>query len=559
MKAKEKNKFIWRYYTVLILLAVGFLLVGARLVDLHIFNHDFLSNQGDLRTVRTVTMPAHRGMILDRNGEPLAISTPVDSIWINPKEYLLNPHDIMPLSNLLELDLTHIATRIHENRAKEFLYLKRQLNPEIAQSVLELEIPGVYSQREYRRFYPLGEVIAPLLGVTNIDGAGQEGIELAFDHALAGQAGKKRVLRDRLGHVIEDLELIKANNNGQDLYLSIDKRIQYLAYRELKSTIAKHQAQSGSVVVLDINTGEVLAMANYPSFNPNNREDRPKQGMRNRAIVDTLEPGSTMKPLAMAAILETGQVDFDTIVETSPGSMVVHRNTVKDLHDYGALSLPMILRHSSNVGIAKLLLPLPSEEIRHSWQRLGLAQITHSGLPGEQSGRITLTPTTDPFSYATLAFGYGLSVTALQLAQAYAILANEGVQHPISVLRLQPPIQSEQVLDKTVATAVSNMLLLDPKDQGTGQYARIPGYQVAGKTGTTRKIGETGYVDDRHFALFAGFAPASQPRIAILVVIDEPSQGQYYGGLVAAPVFANIMSDTLRLLNVPPDDVSQLQ
>ncbi len=551
----KKNKFIWRYYAVLILLTLGIIILAIRLVDLHIFNHDFLSKQGDLRTVRTVVLPAHRGMILDRNGEPLAVSTAVDSIWINPKEYFVIPEDISPLATLLSSELPDLAQRLHENRNKEFLYLKRQLNPEVAQTILELDIPGVYSQREYRRFYPLGEVTAQLVGVTNIDGMGQEGIELAYDQMLSGQAGKKRVLRDRLGRVIEDIELIQANQDGQHLYLSIDKRIQYLAYRELKSAITQHQAQAGSVVVLDINTGEVLAMVNYPSFNPNNRNDRPQPGMRNRAVADTFEPGSTMKPLAMAAILETGEVPFDTVVDTTPGSMIVHRNTVKDLHNYGPLSLSMVLRHSSNVGIAKLLLPLPPAQISRTWQRLGLTQVTHSGLPGEQAGRIVLSSTTDPFSYATLAFGYGLSVTVLQLAQAYAILANEGQQHPISLLRVDEPVQTEQVLDKTVAIRVSEMLFLDPSDQGTGQYARIPGYKVAGKTGTTRKVGETGYVDDRHFALFAGFAPASNPQIAMIVLIDEPSQGQYYGGLVAAPVFAKVMGGTLRLLNVPPDDL----
>jgi cell division protein FtsI (penicillin-binding protein 3) len=354
--------------------------------------------------------------------------------------------------------------------------------------------------------------------------------------------------------VIEDIELIQANQDGQHLYLSIDKRIQYLAYRELKAAITQHQAQAGSIVILDVNTGEVLAMVNYPSFNPNNRNDRPKPGMRNRAVVDTFEPGSTMKPLAMAAILETGTVDFDTIVDTSPGSMIVHRNTVKDLHNYGPLSLAMVLRHSSNVGIAKLLLPVPPDQINKTWLRLGLSQVTHSGLPGEQAGRIVISPKLDPFSYATLAFGYGLTATVLQLAQAYAILANEGQQHPISLLRLEPPIRTEQVLDPKVATEVSKMLLLDPKDQGTGQYARIPGYQVAGKTGTTRKVGESGYVDNRHFALFAGFAPATDPRIAMVILIDEPSQGQYYGGLVAAPIFSKVMGGTLRLLNIPPDD-----
>jgi cell division protein FtsI (penicillin-binding protein 3) len=554
---KEKKNYNWRFYLVLILFAAGIIIVGARLVDLHIFNHDFLSKQGDMRTVRTVTLPAHRGMILDRNGEPLAISTPVDSIWINPKEYFVEPQDIRPLAEILNINVSDLAKRLDANRKKEFLYVKRQQNPDIAQAVIELDITGVYTQREYRRFYPLGEATAQLIGVTNIDGTGQEGIELAFDQALSGQAGEKRVLRDRLGHVIENLELVQANQDGQHLYLSIDKRIQYLAYRELKSTIAQHKAQAGSVIAIDVNTGEVLAMVNYPSFNPNSAQ-RPKAGMRNRAVTDTLEPGSTMKPLAMAAILETGEVDFDTMVDTSPGQMKVHRNIVKDLHDYGNLSLEMILRHSSNVGMTKLLLPLPPEKINQTWQRMGLTQITHSGLPGEQAGRITMTPRMDPFSYATLAFGYGLSVTGLQLAQAYAILANGGELHPVSLLRVNGSVNSEQVLDKKVAHAVSEMIILDPLDEGTGLYARIPGYQVAGKTGTTRKIGEGGYVDNRHIALFAGFAPASNPRVAIIVIIDEPSQGEYYGGLVAAPVFSKVMSGSLRLLNVPPDDVAAL-
>lgn len=552
---KEKNNFAWRYYAVLILIAIGIFILAARLVDLHIFNHDFLSKQGELRTVRTVTLPAHRGMILDRNGEPLAISTPVDSVWMNPREYFIEPQDITPLAEILDVNVSELAERLHAQRYKEFVYVKRQINPSLAQTVMELDIPGVHLQREYRRFYPMGEVVAQLIGVTNIDGKGQEGIELAYDDFLSGQDGKKRVLRDRLGHVIEDLELIQSNLDGHHLYLSIDKRIQYLAYRELKSAITQHKAKAGAAVVLDINTGEVLAMVNYPSFNPNSAL-RPKDGMRNRAVTDTFEPGSTMKPLAMAAILETGQVDFDTMVDTSPGQMKVHRNIVKDLHDYGTLSLEMVLRHSSNVGITKLLLPLPPEEINRTWQKLGFTQITTSGLPGEETGRITMYPRMDPFSYATLAFGYGLSVTTIQMAQAYAILANHGQQHPISILRVNSSVESEQVLDQKVADAVSEMIILDPIDQGTGEYARIPGYLVAGKTGTSRKIENGAYVDNKHRASFAGFAPASNPRIAMVVVIDEPSQGKYYGGLVAAPVFSKVMSGSLRLLNVPPDDMN---
>lgn len=555
---KDKKDFTWRYYAVLILMAIGIVILGIRLVDLHIFNHDFLTKQGDMRTVRTVVLPAHRGMILDRHGEPLAISTPVDSIWINPKEYFIEPQDITPLAEILEINLTELAKRLDANRKKEFLYVKRQLNPELAHSILELDIPGVYSQREYRRFYPLGEVTAQVIGVTNIDGNGQEGLELAYNDALRGQDGKKRVLRDRLGHVIEDLELIQTVQDGQHLYLSIDKRIQYLAYRELKAAVTQHKAKAGTVIAIDVNTAEVLAMVNYPSFNPNGLQ-RPQAGMRNRAVADTFEPGSTMKPLAMAAILETGEVDFDTIVDTSPGQMKVHRNIVKDLHDYGSLSLTMVLRHSSNVGIAKLLLPLPRDEINQTWQRLGLTQITQSGLPGEQAGRITMSPNLDSFSYATQAFGYGLSVTSIQLAQAYATLANEGQQHPVSLLRVNAPIRTEQVLDKNVAMAVAQMLVLNPEDQGTGRYARIPGYKVSGKTGTTRKINETGgYADNRHVALFAGFAPATDPKIAIIVLIDEPTQGGYYGGLVAAPVFSKIMGGSLRLLNIPPDDIAGL-
>jgi cell division protein FtsI (penicillin-binding protein 3) len=551
-----KKSYTLRFFFVLLLLVLGITAISIRLVDLHIFNHDFLTKQGDLRTVRTVTLPAHRGMIVDRHGEPLAVSTPVDSIWINPKEYFIAPQDIKPLASKLDMEVATLAKRLHDNRTKEFLYLKRQISPKDAIDILALEIPGIYTQREYRRFYPLGEVTAHLVGVTNIDGAGQEGIELAYNQVLSGQAGKKQVLKDRLGRVVEDLELIQANQDGQHLSLSIDRRIQYLAYRELKTAVNKHQAQAGSIIVLDINTGEVLAMVNQPSFNPNNRNDRPTAGMRNRAVTDVFEPGSTMKPLAMAAILETGQVDFATEVETSPGFMTVHGRVVRDLHDYGLLSLPMVLRHSSNVGIAKLLLPLPPTEIANTWQKLGLNQITHSGLPGEQAGRLSISPNLDPFSYATLAFGYGLSMNALQLAQAYAILANQGVHHPISMLRLQDEPMAQPVLSQKVADAVREMIVLEATDRGTGQYARIPGYHVAGKTGTTRKIGETGYVDNRHLALFAGFAPAAKPRVAVIVVIDEPSQGEYYGGLVAAPIFANVLGGTLRLLNVPPDDVT---
>ncbi|HLF67216.1 MAG TPA: penicillin-binding transpeptidase domain-containing protein [Gammaproteobacteria bacterium] len=542
-----------RHYFILLLLTLGVAAIAIRLVNLHIFNHDFLSAEGDLRTVRTVTLPAHRGMILDRNAEPLAISTPADSIWINPQEYFQHPEDITPLAEVLDLDVSDLAARLHKNRDREFLYLKRQISPELAQSTLDLDIKGVYTEREYRRFYPLGEAGAHFVGVTNIDGEGQEGIELAFNSLLRGQAGKKRVLKDRLGQVIEDLELITPNQDGQDIYLSIDRRIQYLAYRELKAAVTRHQAQAGSIVVLDVNTGEVLALVNQPSFNPNNRSDRPIDAMRNRAVTDLFEPGSTMKPLAMAAILETGQVDFDTEVETSPGYMTVHGKVVRDFRNYGRLSLPMVLRHSSNVGMTKLLLPLPVDEIQHTWQRMGLSQTTYSGLPGEQSGRMVIPPSIDPFSYATLAFGYGLSVTSLQLAQAYASIAHQGMSNPVSVVRLKAAPSPRSVLSQKVADAVRNMLILQENDKGTGQDARIPGYFVAGKTGTTRKLGESGYVDDRHIALFAGFAPASKPRVVVVVLIDEPTGGAYYGGEVAAPIFADVMSGVLRLLNIPPD------
>ncbi len=544
-----------RHYFILLLLAIGVCAIAMRLVDLHIFNHEFLSAQGDLRTVRTVNLPAHRGMILDRNGEPLAISTPVDSIWVNPKQYFQNPEDITPLAEVLDLDVRDLAARLHKNRDREFLYLKRQISPELAQNTLDLEIKGVYTEREYRRFYPLGEASAHLVGVTNIDGEGQEGIELALNTLLTGQAGKKRVLKDRLGQVIEDLELITPNQDGRDIYLSIDRRIQYLAYRELKAAVLRHQAQAGSIIVLDVDTGEVLALVNQPSFNPNNRSDRAQEAMRNRAVTDLFEPGSTMKPLAMAAILETGQVDFATEVDTSPGYMTVHGKVVRDFRNYGRLSLPMVLRHSSNVGMTKLLLPLPVEDILDTWQRLGLAQTTYSGLPGEQSGRMVISPTIDPFSYATLAFGYGLSVTALQLAQAYATVAHHGINNPISVLRLEGAPAAREALSSKVADAVRNMLILQENDAGTGQDARIPGYFVAGKTGTTRKLGESGYVDDRHLALFAGFAPATNPRIVVVVLIDEPTQGAYYGGEVAAPIFADVMGGVLRLLNIAPDNL----
>ncbi|MDQ3797459.1 MAG: penicillin-binding transpeptidase domain-containing protein [Pseudomonadota bacterium] len=547
-----------RRLLVLAVMMMGLLSLLGRALDLQLRERDFLLGQGDARHQRIMPIPAHRGMILDRNGEPLAISTPVDSVWANPRETLAVRARLPTLAKLLGMSDDALLSELETRAEKEFVYLKRGIDPDAAKQVMALNIPGINLQREYRRYYPLGEVISHVLGFTNIDDAGQEGLELAYDHWLSGIPGAKQVIKDRLGRIVEDLELIRAGRAGKDLRLSLDRRIQYLAYRELKVTVMRHYARSGSVVVLDPNTGEVLAMANQPSFNPNNRLSLREDWTRNRAVTDVLEPGSTVKPFVIAAAIDSGRFDLNSIIQTSPGWYMVNGHTIQDEHNYGRLHLAGIIRKSSNVGATKIALALPPGALWRSYDRVGFGALTGSGFPGEALGSLSDYHGWGAFERATLAFGYGLAVTPLQLARAYAAIAADGLLPTIS---FTPVTQTERtrVMSVSLARELRHMLEGVVSVDGTAPMAAVDGYRVAGKTGTVHIPTAGGYAKRRYISVFVGMAPARQPALVTVVVIEEPQGDVYYGGQVAAPVFSRIMDGALRLLDVRPDNLPQLQ
>ncbi len=552
-KSQTAKRFVRRTTVVLVLFAAVAMSLVARAVHLQIVDQEFLNRQAESRHLRTEKIAAHRGTITDRNGEPLAISTPVDSVWANPRELAAAVDEVPRLARSLGLDADLLIRRITRSMDKEFLYLKRHLSPEDAADVLALELPGVNVQREYRRFYPAGEVTGHLLGFTNIDDAGQEGLELAYDHWLKGEAGAKRVLKDRYGHSVENVASIRPPRHGKVLRTSIDLRIQYLAYRALKSAIARHEAKSGSIVVVDVDTGEVLAVVNQPSYNPNDRSQFSANRYRNRAITDIFEPGSSLKPLIVAAALESGQYRPSSVIDTSPGSITVGQKKIEDRRNLGKVSLTTILARSSNVGATKLAMSLPAEELWTTMTQFGLGTLTASMFPGESAGLLNHFDHWKTINHATLGYGYGVSVTPLQLAQAYAAIGGEGKMYPVSLVALDRAAAPVQAVSADTASAVKRMLEEVVRPDGTGTKAAVAGYRVAGKTGTAWKSSAGGYSKDEYFSVFAGLAPASDPRLAAVVVIDEPSGELYYGSDVAAPVFADVMSEALRLLAVPPD------
>jgi cell division protein FtsI (penicillin-binding protein 3) len=552
-KQQTARRFTGRVSLVTAFFALVAISLVARAVHLQVLDKEFLNEQADTRHLRTEKISAHRGTITDRNGEPLAISTPVDSIWVNPPQFAPAVDSIPKLARTLGVDSQMLMRRVTRSMDKEFLYLKRHLSPEQAEEVLALKLPGVNVQREYRRYYPASEVTGHLVGFTDIDDQGQEGLELAFNHWLAGESGAKRVLKDRLGRSIENVASIRPPHHGKELRTSIDLRLQYLAYRALKSAIKSHNARSGSIVILDVKTGEVLAMVNQPTYNPNDRSQLAAERYRNRAITDIFEPGSSLKPLVMAAALESGQYRPSSIIDTAPGFVVVGPKKIEDTRNLGRISLTTILARSSNVGITKLAMTLQPDQLWETMTQLGLGELTTSGFPGESAGMLTHYSNWRPISQATLAYGYGVSVTPLQLAQAYAAIGNGGRMRPVSLVALDAPVESEQVLAEDTAVAVRRMLEEVVRPGGTGTKAAIDGYRVAGKTGTAWKFATGGYSQDKYISIFAGLAPASDPRLATVVVIDEPGGKLYYGSDVAAPVFAGVMSESLRLLAVPPD------
>lgn len=544
-----------RLILLLAALSVFVLALVWRAVDLQVMNRDFLQDQGDARHLRALALSAHRGMITDRSGEPLAISTPVDSVWVNPKELVLEREGWRPLARLLGMDASELRDRILQRADREFVYLRRRVDPELAQRVMALEIPGVSLQREYRRYYPLGEVAAHLVGVTNIDDAGQEGMELAYDNWLRGTSGSKWVLKDRLGHVVENVAGIKEPDPGKDLTLSIDNRIQYLAYRELKAAVQLHHAHSGSAVVLDVATGEVLAMVNQPSYNPNNREGMRGELLRNRAITDLFEPGSTVKPFTVAAALETGRYRPGTYIDTAPGYYRIGRHLVRDASNYGYIDLTTVIEKSSNVGVSKIALAIDPAQMWKIFSGVGFGQPTGGNFPGEVTGLLADYRGWKEIERATLSFGYGLSVTPLQLCLAYTVLGDEGRLKPVSFIPVEGSVATREIMSGRTAAEIVRMMETVVSEQGTARLAKVAGYRVAGKTGTVQKLGAEGYSDQHYVSVFAGLAPASNPRLAMVVMVNDPRGDEYYGGLVAAPVFSRVMTGALRMLGILPDEL----
>ena len=556
----------WRLYLVLFVMFLCVVAIGWKVSALHIIERDFLQSQGDARTIRTVPLVANRGVITDRNGEPLAVSSPVKSIWVNPQEIGNKPSQIQRLATQLQLDVTSLQEAIVRNARREFLYVKRRVAPAEAERVLALDIDGVYDQQEYQRFYPQGEVAAHLVGFSNVDDVGQEGLELTYDEWLKGVPGRRQVIKDRRGHIIEELNTIQTAQPGKNLELSIDFRLQSLAYKELKEEFITRRAKSASIVVLDVDTGEVLAMANQPSYNPHNRGNLTDFSvLRNRAITDVFEPGSPIKAFTVAAALESGSYVPDTVIETGPGWMMVEGKEVQDILNYGTLDLTRVITKSSNIGASKIAFDIGAEAIRNVLERVGMGQVSGTGFPGEQGGVLPNHRRWSRIETATFSFGYGLSTTALQLAQAYSVIADDGIRKPVSLLKLDEAglqaLPREQVIDKTISNQVLAMLetVVDPARGGSARDARVPFYKVAGKTGTVHVVGEFGYEENVHNSLFVGVAPASDPKLVIVVIVYEPKGDEHYGGQVAAPVFSRVASGAMRILNIAPDNLPEEQ
>ena len=563
MMKLEGALFPWRFRLMVALLGVMVAAICWRIIDLQVVDRDFLKGQGDARSLRHIPIPAHRGLITDRNGEPLAVSTPVTTLWANAKEMQTAKEKWPALAAALGQDPKALTERLEAQANKEFIYLVRGLTPEQGQAVLDLKVPGVYGIEEFRRFYPAGEVTAHMVGFTDIDDHGREGVELAYDEWLAGVPGKRQVIKDRRGRLIKDVQVTKNAKAGKPLALSIDLRLQYLANRELRNAIIENGAKAGSLVIMDVKTGEILAMVNQPTYNPNNRRNLQPAMMRNRAMIDVFEPGSTMKAISMAAAIETGRWKPSDTVEVYPGSLQIGKYTIKDVSrtEGPVLDLTGILINSSNVGMSKVAFDIGGETIFRLAQKVGLGQDTGLGFPGERVGNLPNYRDWRKAETATLSYGYGISVTAIQLVHAFSALANNGRLAPLTLIKTDKPPQTTQVLPEAVAKTLQGMLTQVIEAPRGVFRAQVPAYHVAGKSGTARKtsVGTKGYAENSYRSLFAGFGPMSDPRYAIVVVIDEPSKAGYFGGLVSAPVFSRVMSGTLRLMNVTPDNLPTTQ
>ena len=555
----DLSGYTGRKRLVLALFAIAAAAIALRVVYLQILNKDFLINEGNARSVRSVTIPAYRGMITDRNGEPMAVSTPVDSIWVVPAKALASGADLGELAELLETSADELRQSLTERQGRDFFYLGRQVTPEIARRVRDLKIPGINIVKEYKRYYPFGEVASHLIGFTNIDDGGQEGIELAFDDWLRGAPGKKMVLKDLYGSIVKDIENIEQSMPGESLTLALDQRLQYLGYRELQSAVLKHKARGGMLLLLDVRTGEVLALAVQPSFNPNNRIGISGNQYRNRVVTDVFEPGSTIKPFTIAAALMSGQYRPETMIDTAPGRLSIGRYSISDINNYGTLSVSDVIRKSSNVGSTKVALSLGPEPLWQVHRNVGFGAPTMSGYPGEAQGTLADHDDWSRIDLAAASYGYGISVTAMQLAQAYSVIASGGLLYPISFQKVNTPPAPRRVMPEDIAFDVNTMMRTVVGQGGSGTRAAVEGYHVAGKTGTVHKTSASGYDEDSYLSLFAGFAPATEPRLVMVVLIDDPKAGEYYGGQVAAPVFAGVMHGALRILNIPPDNLIGLK
>ncbi|MGJ8513676.1 peptidoglycan D,D-transpeptidase FtsI family protein [Carnimonas bestiolae] len=543
----------WRFNVMLVVILIALAALVWRIVDLQVVTQDFLAGQGDARTVRVETIDAHRGMITDRDGEPLAVSTPVITIWANPKQMPTDRAELARLAQALGQNPSKFIDHVNSLRSRGFIYLHRRMTPDLAQRVLDLDIPGVYGQHEYKRYYPAGEVTAQLLGVTNVDDKGQEGLELAYDRWLTGTKGQRRVLVDRKGRLVRDLHLMRDAHPGGQLHLSINQRLQFLAYRELTRAVEEHNADAGSLVMMNARTGEVLASADVPSFNPNNRAGMDPEGLRERVLTDAFEPGSVMKPLAMSAIIDSGKVSPNQIIDTSPGYVRVDGYTIHDVRNFGRLTLTGVITKSSNVGMTKLALSVPNDTIWNRYNQMGIGRSLGTGFPGEATGSLPPPSGWSAAKRATLAYGYGMSVSPLQLATAYTTLANDGCRLQPSLLRLDKKPQCDQLISSDTAHKVVNMMETVVGPYGGGGRANIDGYRIAGKTGTVHKVGASGYERNSYRSNFVGIAPASDPRLIVVISIDNSRKGGYYGGVVSAPVFSRVAGPALRMLDVPPD------
>jgi len=551
----KPNKFVVRRRFLLGVMLLGMLLLSGRAVYLQIIDKQFLQQQGDMRHVGVVSVSAYRGKILDRNNEPLAISTPVESVWVNPQHFKEGEQDkFRQLAKLLKVRNKKVRSLLKDGTTKRFAYLKRRINPALAEKIKALQVSGVYFEREFKRYYPAGAVSAHVVGFTDVDDVGQEGIERGYEQSLKGIAGKKRVIRDGRRRVIKDkdVENILDPVSGQDLVLSIDQRIQYLAFKALQAGVKEHKAFSASLVVLDAKNGEILAAVNQPAFNPNSRRGLKASSVRNRALLDVFEPGSTVKPFVVAAALDGGYVNENVQIETH-GFYRVGRDLVKDVHNYGTLDLMHVLKKSSNVAVSKIALRMPREYFWNSYNQLGYGVSANAGFPGEASGTLLDFQRWHDFEHATLSYGYGVSTSVLQLARSYTALADDGILHSVSLLKREQDYDQKRVFSAKTAIKVREMLEHVVKKDGTAYQARVEGYRVAGKTGTVKKAIAGGYANNRYLAVFAGLAPVSNPRFVIAVMVDEPSAGKYYGGLVAAPIFSKVMAGALKVYGVAPD------